>query len=76
MSMCIGFPNSGYTSYQAKTPFQSSLVELCRMRAVAGVGHVETIQTWRAAPCDYPPTYSAELNNSILSSNIVYFTLL
>ena len=37
------------------------------MRAVAGrrVGHVETIQTWRAAPCDYPPTYSAFFNNSM-----------
>ena len=37
------------------------------------VGHVETIQTWGAAPCDYPPTYSAFNNSMYLSLNILYF---
>ena len=69
MSVCIGFPNLGYTSYQPKTPFQSSLVALCRMRAVAGVGHVETIQTWGR-----PPVIT--LQHTLLHSTIQFSPLL
>ena len=76
---CMGSP-IGVTSYQSKTcPFSLPRVGRCGMRAVAGrrVGHVETIQTWRAAPCDYPPAYSACNNSKVsLSSTVVYFTLL